>query len=989
MPDTYPFRFEKGSKKGTCPQCGYTHKFRYYEDSQGNRLDDYGRCERTNACGYHAWPTGTAMPKTETTYTPPPTPVQIYPAGPVLSRLQETLVNQDSPFHTYALSIGLTHAHLAAWRVGSERLFEKPFTVFVHQDSDGRIVNAKWFQYGPDGKRIKAKTETEMDSFSLKQPDEKELQRYGLCLFGEHLLDPARMKAVFIVESEKTAIISAWFYPQYDWVAVGSANGLTDAKIPPLFNRRVYWLADADGNETRLSPHTKKEIRTEGGRKNSSIRKLQAYQLRHGVIDLFPSRKDGYDLADAIRDAGGNQANLPELLDEHQRHLIAAQNAPVDEPTQGEAGDQPTSQETGDNEADVDWENQVGLPTSIWYNKEHRKHFKDYGFIEYKNAYWFATKREAENDDTWVFKAVSNFIIKPLLLILSKSNPKRIYEVTNTYQSSKVVDLEPKQFANPLGFSEVVESLGNFIFWGAKSHFTRIKMKLFELSKEAEEIKTLGYHSDGFYAFANGIQNENWIPLDEHGHGIVQHADKRYFLPALSKIFASDDQEYQTQKQFIYKPGTISFPAYAQTFCDIYSLNGNGRIGLLFYITCLFRDIVFQNFRFFPHLYLFGPPQSGKSTLAWSTMYLFGEPRMPFMLNTGTAVAFYKQFAEFRNAVVWFDEYQNSIDYARVQSLKTAYDGAGHTKSDNTRDNRNKSIPVHSGCIVSGQELPTADVALFTRCILLQFTKTEFTVEEKQLHADFKRVVEETGVSHLTAQITQFRAHFKEHFLSAFDGEFALIKKHFDVRGIDDRITKNMAILLATYQVLKDKLTFPFNQDQLRQTAYGIMSVQNGLITGSKETSIFWKMVMFMYRQRQIKERLDYRLELKPYLDLDVPKGSPDLRTNLIDAENPSGKRILFIRLQNMHTNYEKLSRERGNKSMDEGSLRHYLATQKGFLGKVRGIKFGKISTTALAFDYDYLTLSIEDFSLDDFVDDENNPPDLLTEEEANKEIGF
>lgn len=978
MPD-YPFRFEKApKKKGICPQCGHTNEFRYYEDLTGQRLEDFGKCERTNSCGYHVWPTGKAIPKAEGDYTPPPEPKQIFPSGKVLSRLQTTLTNQDSPFHQYAAFIGISFEHLARWRVGTEVLFKKTYTVFVHETTgQPPIVNAKWFQYGADGKRIKPANETENDSFSLKQPNDSELKRYGLCIFGEHLLDPDKKRPVMLVESEKTAVIASWFYTDYDWAAVGSANGLTDSKIAALYGRRSYWLCDADGNEMKVNPKTgepqidpktKEPKRTEGGRKNSSIRKLQAYKLRHGVLDPFTGRHDGYDIADAIRDALANKSALPELLDEHQRHLIQAQANDESNPETAEPDGQEDVPEKEDD--DLAWENQVGLPISIWYDKEQRKHFKKYGFMEYQNAYWFGSKRESRGteqaDDTWVFKAVSNFVIQPLLLIESKSDPKRIYKITNCYKISKVVDLDPKQFSNLAGFSEVVMSKGNFIFHGNKTHFIRITMKLFEESKEAQEIKTLGYHPDGFYAFSNGIQNSQWVPLDEHGYGIVEHADKRYFLPAMSKIYVSDDQEYQTQKQFKFKPGTITFKEYAAKFCNVYALNGNGRIGLLYYMSCLFRDIVFQNFRFFPHLYLFGPPQSGKSSLAWSTMYLFGDPRPPFMLNTGTSVAFYKQFAEFRNAVVWFDEYQNSIDPGRVQSLKTAYDGAGHTKSENSRDNRNKSIPVHSGCIVSGQELPTADNALFTRGILLQFTKTDYSLDEKQLHSDFNHDVEQVGVSHLTAHVSQFREVFAERFLPAFNTEFTLIKKHFEKMGIDDRIAKNMAILLATFQCLKDKVEFPFNETELHRTTYAIIAAQNSLISSSKETSTFWKTIANLYGNRTIKNPEHFKIETKAHIPIFVGKNKPAIKLDLLDDEHPVGKRVLFLHYPMCYQSYAESCRRVGKNSMDDGSLKYYLTGAKGWLGRVDRYRFRGTPTSAFAFNYEYLMDSIDGFNLED-----------------------
>lgn len=963
MSEQFPFRFESHpKKKGICPGCGHRDKFRYYEDLAGNRLEDFGRCDRTSACGYWNIPSGRRFTAPPEGYVAPPEPKQIFPDSKIVAKLNKALLDQESPFHEFALSLGVSHEHLAKWRVGSETSTKRGHqTVYVHVNQYGQIVNAKWFTYLPTGKRDK-----DIESVSLKQPtnNEETHERYGLCIYGEHLFDDTRERWVMLVESEKSAVLGSWFYPAFDWAAVGSANGLTDAKIQVLTGRKVYWLADSDGNEPKLDnrgsvkrdPNGEPQ-RTEGGRKNSSLRKLAAYHIRHEILDLFPHRKDGYDIVDAIVDQNYPESDLAERI-------------PEGEVSEGEDDDILTLEQ-------ADPQNQFsvisGLPKEHYLRRSVWRHYLKWGFIEYENAYFFGNVAQKDGQTYLTFKEQSNFVIRPLLLILSSSDPKRIFEVSNRAGDIKVKSFDPKQFSSPTGFSEVVESLGNFIFWGSKAHFIKIKLKLFEESREATEIKTLGYHSDGFYAFSNGIQNGQWTPLDRDNYGIVEHDSKKYFLPALSKIYAAEADEYQNHKLFVRREGTINFTDYAKRFCEVYHVGGNGRIGLLFYITCLFRDVVYAHFRFFPHLFLFGPPQSGKSSMAWSIMDLFGFPRTPFMLNTGTAVAFYKQFAEFTNAVVWFDEYKNTIDYARVQSLKTAYDGAGHTKSDNTRDNRNKSIPVKSGCIVSGQELPTADNALFTRCVLLQYTKTDYDQAEKDRHQAFDDEMKSKGVSHLTAQLSGLRQTFQETFVSHFDTEFAAIKKHFERRGIDDRITKNIAILLSTYQSLKHVLKFPFSEAEIRKTVIDIVSAQNALITGSKETSTFWKMVAFMHRGRQIKNKVDFRIDFKGFLDVDVPKGQPDQRVNLVDADHPGGKRVIMLRLANIHTLYQKLCRERGEKSMDEGSLRHYLSHQKGFLCKVRGIKFGKMSSTALAFDYEYLCEQIDDFNLDEWEDENSD----------------
>ncbi len=53
-----------------------------------------------------------------------------------------------------------------------------------------------------------------------------------------------------------------------------------------LFNRNIYYLNDAD----------------KAGKENSTLKRLKEYEQNFEVINLFPERNDGYDLADAIID---------------------------------------------------------------------------------------------------------------------------------------------------------------------------------------------------------------------------------------------------------------------------------------------------------------------------------------------------------------------------------------------------------------------------------------------------------------------------------------------------------------------------------------------------------------------------------------------------------------------------------------------------------------------------------------------------------------
>jgi hypothetical protein len=76
------------------------------------------------------------------------------------------------------------------------------------------------------------------------------LPEYSLsqCLFGEHLLRN-KNKPVAIVESEKTAIISSVYLPEFIWLAAGSLTNLNSEKATVLKGRRVTLFPDIRGYE--------------------------------------------------------------------------------------------------------------------------------------------------------------------------------------------------------------------------------------------------------------------------------------------------------------------------------------------------------------------------------------------------------------------------------------------------------------------------------------------------------------------------------------------------------------------------------------------------------------------------------------------------------------------------------------------------------------------------------------------------------------------
>jgi hypothetical protein len=288
------------SKKYTCPQCGQkTFKVSTYVDTK-EPVDEtrFGRCERVNFCGYILLPGATEQ---RTNFTPRPDPKYIF-ILPSQDQIR-AVVNfaATSNFHSFIKSNTTIPAeHLELWGVCSHRYYSDRTVYLFQRISDRAIVNWKIFAYKSDGHRNK-----DIDSYSLSAPKyyfEKDRLsyevKYPMCLFGEHLLGPVNDTPVMVVESEKTAVLSSFYYPQYKWVSCGAANGLTVVskhKTKVLQGRKVYWVCDSD----------------KAGRENRSIDNLQKAITSFDVIDLFPERIDGYDLGDSILDG-----YLPSLINE-------------------------------------------------------------------------------------------------------------------------------------------------------------------------------------------------------------------------------------------------------------------------------------------------------------------------------------------------------------------------------------------------------------------------------------------------------------------------------------------------------------------------------------------------------------------------------------------------------------------------------------------------------------------------------------------------
>ena len=546
---------------------------------------------------------------------------------------------------------------------------------------------------------------------------------------------------------------------------------------------------------------------------------------------------------------------------------------------------------------------------------EDPKTFEKYwSFFIKDGVYWFTEYKGKKMNNI----RISNFVMSVLYhLNDGTNNTKRIIKIQKSNGQIFIKEVYSNEMTNEK-FETILKSV-SCTFKGSSHHLKSIFEYLMQTETTAKSIESLGYQKEsGVYAFADCVINKDNELLKVNDLGIIQNKEEIYYLPAFS--FANIDNDYYSHdRNFKYIEGKADFKEWSALLYKTFGING--AIGISYAIASIFRDIVFNELKYFPFPFLFGQFGTGKTSYIESILHLFGGHTIGTPLSNVTVSAMSRETSQRINSLFYYKEF--TIDNAENANpfILNAYDGSGRTIGEKSTDNKTKKFLPQSGIFFDGNYLPIQKDAVFSRLILLMFEENRFTQEQRQSFSDLA-ICKEGGLCQVTKEILKHRSIFKKDFSSIYKQHLSEVDDLPEYKEIPSRIKNHASLITTVYDILHEKLKFPYSFKELLDGTLLYMIEQSDMLEEIKDLSNFWKAAEYS-----------------------VSKGF--LSEDKKDFIKSSIEEAIYIKYDAFYSAYLRYVRDNDLNRVDKTSLRTLLTSKinKSFVPSSQGSRKSKATT--------------------------------------------
>lgn len=665
---------------------------------------------------------------------------------------------------------------------------------------------------------------------------------------NSYLYDSYSNSIVFI-DTEAKLINKRLFEPEKDKPKVMQAKGsvLKNALYDKTYNQKneTVFLTESVINALSLFPYSSLSIFSASNR-FTRAKKLSKYLTGKNVVlafdnDVKPDKKnDGKECTEYY-----TKFILDNIEVKSLSSLIMPENIDINDLLQKD--------ELSDFVKDTDNYNFIEIDILkkplLQNSKSPNQDFEKLGFFVKDSQYFikkFTAKRVISED-------ISDCIIN-ILYKLNNDDGTRLVKVQQTEidgtQRRELLELTSDELSKDKFRTELLKKSCNF--YGTQPNLDRIIKYNTHREKEAEIIETYGWHPESnMFILSDCAINTNNLLTKPNSIGMVtdDKSKKLYYVPAASPANLKSEKIFR--EQFYYKEGDVNFKRFAKLFYLSNKLNGS--IGTMFYLLSLYRDIVVTHLDFFPYLFLYGTAGGGKTSYAEILTGLFGDMSKGIDLKNVSQAGLSRVASQKMNTINYYKEYKTDAAPYVEQYFKAGYDCVSRTIADGASKNTT-TFEIKSSGLLDSNFLPTNEEAVFSRMIILDFEKANFTNEQKEAFFEIKDH-KEKGLTQITKEVLQYRSLFEDNFKDVYYTVLDNIKngkmKNFKDR---ERAFKHVALILTPFHIFNETLDFPFDIEELEDIMIEHAEEQYKKLTEFQSTSVFWQSVAYWKNEGKVKE---------------------------------------------------------------------------------------------------------------------------------------
>ena len=552
---------------------------------------------------------------------------------------------------------------------------------------------------------------------------------------------------------------------------------------------------------------------------------------------------------------------------------------------------------------------------------------REYGVARHNGVMWRLSTNGAVT-------LLSNFIARGLFFIATEGTTHRLIEIENITGERQYIELagDAKSFKTESDARLFFGKFGNYEFFGDKTDTIGLWRLILNECTPCKGISQMGWQEDGFWVWSNGVYvpHEGYREFSEYG--TIKIGNRTYYSSSANRI-NEYALENRNRRKFAAHFSDTKFSHWQRQFLRVFG--ENGRVGILFMLTSLFRDIVQETAGMVPLLNAFGKCGTGKSVMLRSLSKLFFRSPVLMNLANSTLPSLDNAVHEYKNVLIAFDEYSVGITRDKVEFIKSMFDGGGRVKtvaSSIEGMRYNSQSEICAAVCVAGQQIPDADAALLTRIISLEFTKSQYS-DAEQDELETLLTMEQKGLAGIVHECLEFRKFVEDNFADVYTGVRRWVRKMLTEAGVrpEERIISTWSILLSMYELLDPDLHFDFSREEIISFATSTIATQSEDLQSGNELSTFWTVFSSLVQRGELVRGNDFKIVNAP-LTLETETGKT---LNL-----PFESSLLYLNMTTVYPLYVREMRQLGGHLFSRTTIQKYLKSSDAFISSKKSVRW-------------------------------------------------